>query len=349
MIILLAMKSRIFLPVLLTLGIIISPLSRIFAVKSVISDMQEAAAAFLDSLTTELKVRATLPMDDEEERVNWHFVPKTGERKGVDLKDLNEEQEGKLETLLAASLSARGQSKVENIIDLESVLFMLEKADHRDPELYYTTIFGQPTPDGTWGWRFEGHHLSLNFTVVNGKLLAEAPHFWGANPAKVPVGPTKGQRTLKEEEDVARNLLLSLSAKQLKKAVIADKAPRDIYTSADKKVSPLDSVGVSFSEMMPEQRLGLNQLINVYIGNMPDHLASARWNQLKEAGMEDVVFAWAGPKEPGEAHYYRVQGPTFLIEYDNIQNNANHIHAVWRDFDGDFGRDILKEHHRRAH
>ena len=191
------MKSRIYLPVLLTLGIIISPLSRIFAVKSVISDMQEAAAAFLDSLTTELKVRATLPMDDEEERVNWHFVPKTGERKGVDLKDLNEEQEGKLETLLAASLSARGQSKVENIIDLESVLFMLEKADHRDPELYYTTIFGQPTPDGTWGWRFEGHHLSLNFTVVNGKLLAEAPHFWGANPAKVPVGPDQGPENLK--------------------------------------------------------------------------------------------------------------------------------------------------------
>ena len=144
-------------------------------------------------------------------------------------------------------------------------------------------------------------------------------------------------------------MLLSLSEKQQNKAIIAAKAPRDIYTGAKEKVSPLPSEGVAASELTEDQREALNRLIDVYIGNMPADLASKRWNQLREAGLENVVFAWAGSKEPGGAHYYRVQGPTFLIEYDNIQNNANHIHAVWRDFDGDFGRDLLREHYERAH
>ena len=341
------MTNKRYIPALLTLGLVISPLSNLPAVESVVAEMQEAAAAFLDSLSAELKEKATFPMDDEGERVNWHFVPR--EREGVSLKELNEEQKGKLTALLAAGLSARGHTKVDHIMDLESVLFLLEGEAHRDPDLYFTTLFGRPTSDGTWGWRFEGHHLSLNFTIVKGRFLAEAPHFWGANPAKVPVGPTQGWRTLKEEEDVARQLLLSLNEKQQNKAIIAAKAPRDIYTGAKEKVSPLPSEGVAASELTEDQREALNRLIDVYIGNMPADLASKRWNQLREAGLENVIFAWAGSMEPGGAHYYRVQGPTFLIEYDNIQNNANHIHAVWRDFDGDFGRDLLREHYERAH
>ena len=341
------MTNKRYIPALLTLGLVISPLSNLPAVESVVAEMQEAAAAFLDSLSAELKEKATFPMDDEGERVNWHFVPR--EREGVSLKELNEEQKGKLTALLAAGLSARGHTKVDHIMDLESVLFLLEGEAHRDPDLYFTTLFGRPTSDGTWGWRFEGHHLSLNFTIVKGRFLAEAPHFWGANPAKVPVGPTQGRRTLKEEEDVARQLLLSLNEKQQNKAIIAAKAPRDIYTGAKEKVSPLPSEGVAASELTEDQREALNRLIDVYIGNMPADLASKRWNQLREAGLENVIFAWAGSMEPGGAHYYRVQGPTFLIEYDNIQNNANHIHAVWRDFDGDFGRDLLREHYERAH
>ncbi len=341
------MTNKRYFSALLILGLVISPLSPLPAMESVIAEMREAAAAFLDSLPAELKEKATFPMDDEGERVNWHFVPR--EREGVNLKDLDEDQKGKLTALLAAGLSARGHTKVDHIMDLESVLFLLEGEAHRDPDLYFTTLFGQPTADGTWGWRFEGHHLSLNFTIVKGRFLAEAPHFWGANPAKVPVGPTQGRRTLKEEEDVARQLLLSLSEKQQNKAIIAAKAPRDIHTGAKEKVSPLPSAGVAASELTEDQREALNRLIDVYIGNMPGDLASKRWNQLREAGLENVVFAWAGSKEPGGAHYYRVQGPTFLIEYDNIQNNANHIHAVWRDFDGDFGRDLLREHYERAH
>ncbi len=341
------MTIKRYTPALLILGLVFSPLSPLPAVESVIGEMQEAAAAFLDSLPPELKDKATFSMDDEEERVNWHFVPR--EREGVGIKDLNEVQKAKLTALLAAGLSARGHTKVDRIMDLESVLFLLEGEAHRDPDLYFTTLFGRPTPDGTWGWRFEGHHLSLNFTIVKGRFLAEAPHFWGANPAKVPVGPTKGLRALKEEEDVARQLLLSLSDKQQEKAIIADKAPRDIYTGAKERVSPLPSAGVAASEMTARQREVLNRLIDVYIGNMPADLAGKRWNQLRQAGLDNVVFAWAGSKEPGGPHYYRVQGPTFLIEYDNIQNNANHIHAVWRDFDGDFGRDLLREHYEQAH
>ena len=343
------MKTNIYLPIVLTLSILLAPISSLFAVEATVSNMQAAAVEFLDSLTTELKYRATFSMDNEEERINWHFVPKTGERKGVDLKDLNEAQEAKLWKLLSASLSAQGQTKVENIIDLEAVLFIKENKDHRDPELYYTTIFGEPKKGGTWGWRFEGHHLSLNFTVVNGKLLATAPNFWGANPAKVDVGPTTGLRALKQEEDLARTFVQSLTKEQQAVAIIADEAPRDIYTSANKKADPLSPTGLSTSAMTPEQRRGLKAVIDEYLNNMPADVAQARLAVLRNAGVENISFAWAGPTKMGGKHYYRIQGPTFLIEYDNIQNQGNHIHAVWRDFDGDFGRDILREHHQHQH
>ena len=343
------MIKKTYLPIILTLSLLFSPLCSLFAFEATVSHMQAAAVEFLDSLTTELKYRATFPMDDEEERLNWHFVPKTGERKGVDLKDLNEEQEGKLWKLLSASLSAQGKEKVENIMDLESVLFILEKQDHRDPELYYTTIFGEPKAGGTWGWRFEGHHLSLNFTVVNGKLLATAPNFWGANPAKVPVGPKTGFRTLADEEDLARSFVQSLTKEQQEVAIIANEAPRDIYTSANKTADRLSPNGLLTSDMTPQQRRGLKTIIDEYLNNMPAEVAQARLDVLREAGVENISFAWAGPTEIGAKHYYRIQGPTFLIEYDNFQNQGNHIHAVWRDFDGDFGRDILRDHHQHQH
>ena len=319
------------------------------AVESVVHDMENAANAFLDSLTKELKARATFPMEVEGERTNWHFVPITGERKGVDLKDLNAAQEEKLTDLLNASLSAIGHTKVKKIQDSESILFILEKSDHRDPELYYTSIFGKPSSEGAWGWRFEGHHLSLNFTVVDGKLLSTTPNFWGANPAKVLSGPQKGARILKEEEDLARAFLLSLNSDQRKKAVIGNKAPKDIFSSDDPKAYPLGDAGISVADLNARQVKGLNQLIDVYLNNMPSKVAKERRIKFEKDGMDRVVFAWAGSAEVGEAHYYRIQGPNFLIEYDNIQNRANHIHAAWRDFDGDFGRDIIWEHHKHSH
>ncbi|MDA0347007.1 MAG: DUF3500 domain-containing protein [Verrucomicrobia bacterium] len=342
------MKNKIYLPIVLALIITISSTVSFAAVDAVVQDMQKAANEFLDSLSDELRLKATYPLEDAE-RMNWHFVPKTGERKGVDLRDLNMVQELKLAELLAASFSALGHEKVQKIQGLESVLYVMEKADHRDPELYYTTIFGTPSATGSWGWRFEGHHLSQNFTVSHGKLLANSPSFWGANPAKVPVGPTTGQRTLKGEEDTARSFVRSLSKKQQAIAIIADDAPKDIYSGAEKEISPLSPPGIKVSQLEKSQIFGLTRIIQEYLSNMPADVASDRWQKLSKAGLENITFAWAGTTEPENKHYYRVQGPTFLIEYDNVQNEGNHIHAVWRDFDGDFGRDILREHHGHSH
>lgn len=342
------MNKKIFLPILLFLGCCVAPLISFAGVNDVVHDMQKAANEFLATLSDDLREKATYDLDDEE-RINWHFVPRDGKRKGVNMRDLNMVQELKLAELLGASLSASGHNKVEKIIDLESVLFILENADHRDPELYFTTIFGEPSATGNWGWRFEGHHLSLNFTVVEGKLLSNTPNFWGANPATVPVGPTTGLRALKSEEDTARAFVQSLTKKQQAIAIIADKAPRDIYTSADKEVDPLSPIGIKVSQLENWQVFGLTRIIQTYLANMPEEVANDRWDKLHEAGLDKIGFAWAGSIKEGEAHYYRIQGPTFLIEYDKIQNNANHIHAVWRDFDGDFGRDILRDHHKHQH
>jgi hypothetical protein len=342
------MNKKSYLQSILTLSLIFGSLATVRAVESVVQDMQKAASEFLDSLSPELLAKATYEVKDEE-RINWHFVPKTGERKGVDLHDLDKVQELKLKELLMASLSASGYDKVSKIQALESVLFILENGVHRNPELYYTTIFGKPSPTGTWGWRFEGHHLSLNFTIVEGKLLSNSPSFMGANPAKVPVGPTTGQRTLKAEEDTGRSLIKSLNKQQQAKAIILEKAPKDIFTSADKEISPLDPPGIKVAELDKTQIFGLTLIIQTYLSNMPVDVAADRWAKLTKAGLDKITFAWAGSMEVGDPHYYRVQGPTFLIEYDNTQNNANHVHSVWRDFDGDFGRDILREHYKHQH
>jgi len=340
-------KHLLFLTSLLTLTLLANGSAQ--AVEPVVRDMEKAANAFIESLTKELTARAVLPMETEGERTNWHFVPITGQRKGVDLKDLDNAQEKKLTALLKTGLSASGYTKVENIRALETVLFHLENSDHRDSELYYISIFGKPASDDAWGWRFEGHHLSLNYTIVGGKLLSTTPNFWGANPAKVLSGPSKGLRTLKSEEDVARSFLMSLSDAQRKRAIVSDKAPRDIYSSDDRRAYPISNYGIAASELNSRQKDSLAAIIDVYLGNMPPPLAKERSEELLGAGLDQITFTWLGSPEIGEAHYYRVQGPTFLIEYDNIQNNANHIHAVWRDFNGDFGRDILWEHHKKAH
>ena len=323
--------------------------TRVQAVEPVIRDMEKAAHDFIDSLSKELAARTVLPMETEGERTNWHFVPITGERKGVDLKDLDKAQEARLTALLRTGLSASGYNKVENIKALENVLFHLENSDHRDSELYYITIFGEPSSEDAWGWRFEGHHLSLNYTIVDGRLLSLTPNFWGANPAKVLSGPSKGLRALTSEEDLARSFLMSLSDKQRKLAIVSDKAPRDIYSSDDPRVYPISNYGIAATELSDRQRNGLAAVIDVYLSNMPSPVARERSEKLMGAGMDQITFTWAGSPGIGKAHYYRIQGPTFLIEYDNIQNNANHIHAVWRDFNGDFGRDILWEHHKNAH
>jgi hypothetical protein len=219
----------------------------------------------------------------------------------------------------------------------------------RDPEVYHFSVFGQPSANGTWGWRVEGHHVSLRFTVVKGRIISSTPSFAGANPAEVRDGPQKGQRTLAILEDSARDLVTALDTTQRTTAIISATAPNDILTNNKLDISPLSPAGLTASSMTPAQRDLLMKVLDAYAGLMTPEVAADRLAKIKAAGIEKIGFAWAGPIERGQRYYYRVQGPTFLIELDNTQGNGNHVHSVWRDFQGDFGRDVLREHIKTAH
>ena len=310
--------------------------------------MAQAATDFLQCLTPEQRAQATFPFDDDE-RFNWHFIPR--ERKGLPFKDLDPAQGLVAHALVASGQSVQGYRKALHIMSLEKVLARLEDdySGRRDPEKYYLSVFGTPGGDGAWGWRLEGHHLSLNFTVVNGAAVASTPHFLGSNPQKIPDGPRAGFRTLAAEEDLGRALFQSLNAQQQATARFADTAPRDIFTSADREVMLEKPIGLNASQMTPDQQQKLQRLIEEYAANVPDDLAAQRLTQMQAGLWDGTWFAWAGPDAVGAKHYYQVRGPAYLIEYDNTQNNGNHVHAVWRDPADDFGRDLLKEHYQQNH
>jgi len=307
----------------------------------------QAASAFLASLTPEQRAKATFSFQDEE-RLNFHFIPR--ERKGLQLREMTPTQRHLAHALLSAGLSQGGYIKATTIMSLEDVLRILEKdsGERRNPEKYYFSVFGDLSNKGAWGYRVEGHHLSQNFTVVNGRV-ADVPSFFGANPAEVRDGPRKGLRALAAEEDMARELMLSLDAEQRKVALVSAEAYKDILTEAKRKAAlEGQPSGLPGSKLTSRQFALLQGLVEEYAHNMPDQLAQARMEQFRKAG-RNVHFAWAGVVDKGGPHYYRVQAPTFLIEYDNTQNNANHIHSVWRDFNGDFGLDLLKSHYETSH
>ena len=309
--------------------------------------MAEAAEVFLENLSLEQRDKAVFPLKSPE-RFDWHFVPK--ERKGVSLKELNKRQRDKVHALLDSAMSQRGYIKATTIISLEKVLHDLENQNpRRDPELYFLSIFGNPGPRGTWGWRFEGHHLSINFTIVNGQFISGTPVFMGANPAEVKEGPRNGSRALAEEEMLARQLVRLLDDEQLKIALVSENAPKDILTGNNRKATPLEPQGLAMLAMNREQSALLIKLVKEYLNRYRPEIAEDDWKKIQKAGIERIHFAWSGSIEPAQPHYYRVQGPTFLIEYDNVQNNANHIHTVWRDFESDFGEDVLKNHYREYH
>ena len=309
--------------------------------------MTAAARALLDSLSPEQKQKAQLPFDAEE-RFNWFYTPVA--RKGLPLKEMNDAQRRAAVTLLRTGLSEQGYSKAEAIRALEDVLVELGGNPRvRDKELYYFTIFGQPGPQSSWGWRYEGHHLSQNWTIVNGKALATTPQFFGANPAEVRQGAKKGQRPLAAEEDLAFDLLRSLDATQRAAAVIDSKAPSDILTTNTREAAIQSDRGVPYAQLNPAQRALLAKLIDEHAGAQAPDVARERLARVKSAGFDAVTFAWMGaPEKNSGGHYYRIQGPTFLIEFDNTQNDANHIHTVWRDFKGDWGRDLLADHYKTA-
>ena len=309
--------------------------------------MYQAAGAFLNSLSSEQRRAACFAFEDAE-RYDWHYVPRR--RSGLALKDMTAEQQAQAQTFLKTGLSQNGYWKSTTIMKLETVLHEIESFDMgRDPEKYFFSIFGLPSEKGTWGWRVEGHHLSLNFTIVNGRLLASAPRFLGANPAKVPIGELSGLRTLAAEEDLARKLLDSLNPEQKQKAVFREQAYGDIVTGNEEMISPLKRVGIAAAALDGAQMDILIRLIDEYVSALTPEIARQRTEAVRSSGLPQIHFGWAGALEPGRPHYYRIQGSAFLIEYDNVQNGANHIHSVWRDFEGDFGRDLLKEHYRSAH
>ncbi len=309
--------------------------------------MTSDASLFLASLDAERLATATFAWADEE-RLNWHYIPR--ERKGLPLDAMTDGQQAMAHRLLNSALSYDGYATAVTIMSLESILAELENNPvRRDSGKYFISIFGKPEKGKSWGWRVEGHHISLNFTVINGRHVSATPSFFGNNPSLVLDGPRKGLNTLAVEENVGRALVKSLNADQKKKAIIADKAPKDILTKAEKSVKALESTGIPFSELNDAQKKKLTQLVRVYVNrNRPD-IAGDDLKKIEAAGWDKVLFAWAGSLKRGEGHYYRIQGPTFLLEYDNVQNNANHIHAAYRDFKNDFGVDLLREHHARFH
>jgi hypothetical protein len=305
--------------------------------------MTAAALAFLKALRPQLKEECLLPLPDPE-RFAWSYIP--GKRRGVSLKEMNEAERRAAHALLASSLSARGGEKAEGVLELEGILRGIEAWFGRDPQLYYVTIFGVPSSESAWAWRFEGHHLSLHFSSGSGAIVASTPAFFGANPARVPDGPRAGWRLLGAEEDLARQLVESLGRDPAlqRKAILSASAPRDIIVGPGRKDVP-DPAGVGWSEMPSSSRTLLERLVAEYVGNLRDEFARVQREKIEKAGWSGVRFAWAGGRRPGEGHYYRVQGPTFLIEYDNTQGGANHIHSVYRDLENDFEGDVLRRHY----
>jgi hypothetical protein len=314
------------------------------------SAMAGAADKWLASLTPEQRQKAVFPFDSDE-RLKWHFIPnEMFPRNGLMIKEMSEPQRALVHDLLKAGLSARGYLAATSIMELEKVLRAIEGGVERgarfprDHEAYRFAVFGTPGDKTAWGWRLEGHHISVRFDVVGGSAISSTPAFFGSNPAEVRDGPQKGTRVLGAEEDAARALLDALDAAQRTMAIIQPDAPADIVTMILPKVDPLSPVGIKASALTSPQREKLMQLIDVYAGLMTPDVASDRMDHLKKAGVDGIAFAWAGDTAKGKKHYYRLQGPTFLVEYDNTQNDGNHIHSVWRDFNGDFGRDLLREH-----
>ncbi len=317
--------------------------------------MVNSANRFLASLTTEQRQRATFAFEDTEERLYTHFIPpETFERRGVTVKEMSQAQRDAAHDLLASGLSQRGYMTVREIMEAEGILEMLEGPDRqfaRDPLAYHVTVFGTPSNDGNWGWRWEGHHLSLHFTVVGGNVTVSTPTFLSASPAEIPEGPRRGMRPLGRQEDAARALLGSLTPEQRSVAIINEVAPTNVVAGVVSglgalapQVEPLSPVGIGARELSLVQKDLLWEIVEAYTAVMSPDIEALRLAKIRQDGVEDITFAWAGGTLRGEVSYFRVQGPSFLIEFDHTQRDPNHVHSQWRDFDGDFGRDLLGEH-----
>ncbi len=311
------------------------------------------ANQFINSLNKDQQSKALFPFA-EEERYNFHFVPRD-DRKGISINELNPSQKEAAMALLKSCLSADGFRKATEIMQLEIVLKAIENRkedDHyRDPGKYFISIFGIPGNKTIWGWRVEGHHVAFNFSASNNSLVATTPGFMGSNPAVVQSGPQKGKQILAKETDMGFALVHSFSDQQMKDLMMDTIAPADIFTFDTRKAMFEHAAGISWTAMNNMQQQNLLRLIQVYVHRYTKLFADAMMKEIQVAGLENLRFAWAGSRQPGigHPHYYRIQGPTLIIEYDNTQNNANHVHAVIRDLKHDFGGDELLEHYKTGH
>ena len=346
--------------------------------------MGGAASAWLDALGPEQRAKASLNFNDTEERMSWAYFPRLS--KGLPLLEMDVRQQKLAHRLLAAALSYQAYAKIVTVMSFESLVNLTENGrldSFRDPRRYFLAMFGSPGDD-RWGWRFEGHHVVLNFTLAGGEIVSPTPLFIGSQPADVSHGPTTMLRPCGEEEDAARELLGSLDGDRRRQAIISEVAPPDFVLMnspvvpdaalpGEIEAPPLlanivaeakamsseqrDALrferqrprGLPASAMDANQRQLLSELIAVYVERLPEPLAGIEHERFERAGIEAVHFAWAGDTERRRPHYYRLQGPSFLVEYDNTQNDVNHLHSVWRDPDRDFGSDVLREHVRRDH
>ena len=307
--------------------------------------MAEAARTFRASLDASQRERASFPVDAKT-RKDWHYVPR--ERAGLSLGALDEAQKKTLHSLLEAALSEEGVGKVDGVILLEAVLREIEHSPIRDPAHYTVSLFGDPEGTEPWGWRLEGHHLSLNFLESGGRV-AVTPWFLGANPERVASGPHAGLRPLAGEEDLARKLARSLDAAQRKEGVHESEVPRDVILSPGRAASFLDPPGIAGSKLGEEQRALLARIAGLYPGGIDASISGDAIDRVRKTPAAELHFLWIGGLEPGEPHYWRVQGIRFAIELDNVQGGAGHVHTLWRDLDDDFGEDLLKRHYEEAH
>jgi hypothetical protein len=303
-----------------------------------------AARVFLASLSPAQRARASFPFAGAE-RTRWHWtVPASVPRNGLPLGAMSSRQRRLALTLLRSSSSRAGYRKALDIMALQGVLQRIDTGldDPFDPDLYYVSVFGRPGAR-TWGWRLEGHHLSRNFTVVDGNLVTE-PFFLGAWPTRAGSAyrtVAQGERTMRREEDAAREIVLMLHGRLRRQVVFSSESLTDHVTQNAVRVRPLDRVGVLTADLPSAAQKRVLEIVRTYLANHPPATARDALLRVDRAGIARTRFGWAGSLRPGRPHYYRLQGPTFLLEFDNSRNSGTHIHSVWRDFERDFGRHLL--------
>ncbi|GAA1612656.1 DUF3500 domain-containing protein [Kribbella sancticallisti] len=314
----------------------------------VVEQSREAALALLASLNPEQRQKISAPFDTPDHQV-WTYLP--GDRPGLTLGELSAEQRPLAMRLLEIACSERGLADARSVMFTEAIRRGLPQAepgstvDLGSEQRYFLRILGDPAGMEPWAWRINGHHIALHLTYVDG-AIGFTPQFFGSEPATVLTGPHAGLRTLAAEQDLGFQLLHALEPGQRELAVVSDKAPDDILTRFDPIADPGVLLrGLPYGELTPEQRQLFSLLLGQYIGRAAGPIGLQTWQDITENGIERLTFAWSGATEPGNGHYYSIAGPTFLAEYDNTQDDANHIHSVWRDLRNDWGQDLLAAHY----